>query len=172
MASFALLLVALLVLVISWLWDYVILCLIWKPHIIGNKLRKHGIPGPPYKFFKGCNEDIKRMKEKADSLVLDIHDHNYLPRVAPHYLKWRDQYGIGSSQLYVLILGLVWVVMLFYMKIFKCHMSLQIRPPNKYIRTTTLVSSKFCSPNRTNTLQLGKNQMHQWLSCIFYICIE
>jgi hypothetical protein len=107
MASFALLLVVLLVLVISWLWDYVMLRLIWKPQIITNKLRKHGIPGPPYKFFKGCNEDIKRMKEKADGLVLDVHDHNYLPRVASHYLKWRDQYGIGSSQLYVLVLGLV-----------------------------------------------------------------
>ncbi|PVH32654.1 hypothetical protein PAHAL_9G452200 [Panicum hallii] len=105
MASFALLLVVLLVLVISWLWDYVMLRLIWKPQIITNKLRKHGIPGPPYKFFKGCNEDIKRMKEKADGLVLDVHDHNYLPRVASHYLKWRDQYGKGL----VFVEGIDWV---------------------------------------------------------------
>nr|CAB3500699.1 unnamed protein product [Digitaria exilis] len=104
MASFALLLVALLVLVISWLWDYAILRLIWRPYITANKLKEHGIHGPPYKFFKGCNENIKRMKEKADSSVLDVHDHNYLPRIAPHYLKWRHQYGIGSSPVFPSVL--------------------------------------------------------------------
>ncbi|TVU46877.1 hypothetical protein EJB05_06449 [Eragrostis curvula] len=80
-------------LAISWLWDYVIVRLIWRPYIIAKKLREQGISGPPYMFFKGCNEDIKKMKEKADSLVLDVHDHNYLPRIAPHYLQWRTQYG-------------------------------------------------------------------------------
>jgi PHYB activation tagged suppressor 1 len=33
--------------------------------------------------LKGCNEDVKKMKDAADDLVLDVHDHNYLPRVMP-----------------------------------------------------------------------------------------
>ncbi|KAL6593999.1 hypothetical protein ACP70R_048900 [Stipagrostis hirtigluma subsp. patula] len=93
MASFALLLGALMVLAILWLWDYIVVSLIWRPYTIAKKLREQGIHGPPYNFFKGCNEDIKRMKVKADGLVMDLHDHNYLPRIAPHYLKWRAQYG-------------------------------------------------------------------------------
>ncbi|GJN31596.1 hypothetical protein PR202_gn00121 [Eleusine coracana subsp. coracana] len=93
MATHALLLVMLVALAISWLWEYVVVRLIWRPYIIGRKLKAQGIHGPPYKFFKGCNQDIKRMKEKADNLVLNVHDHNYLPRIAPHYHQWRAQYG-------------------------------------------------------------------------------
>ncbi|KAL5209847.1 hypothetical protein ABZP36_005470 [Zizania latifolia] len=93
MASFAPVLLALLLLVVSWLWDYIIVRLIWRPYMAAKKLKVQGIHGPPYKFLKGCNEDVKRMKDAADGLVLDVHDHNYLPRVAPHYLKWRSQYG-------------------------------------------------------------------------------
>ncbi|KAL6650011.1 hypothetical protein ACP70R_014235 [Stipagrostis hirtigluma subsp. patula] len=85
--------VALLVVSITWLWDYIITRLIWRPHTIAKEFREQGICGPSYKFLKGCNEDIKIMKEEQDSLVLDVHDHNYLPRIAPHYLKWRAQYG-------------------------------------------------------------------------------
>ncbi|KAJ1296977.1 hypothetical protein BS78_01G342900 [Paspalum vaginatum] len=35
----------------------------------------------------------KAMKEAADELVFDVHDHNYIPRIAPHYVRWRAQYG-------------------------------------------------------------------------------
>uniref|UniRef100_A0A0D9VUG2 Cytochrome P450 n=1 Tax=Leersia perrieri TaxID=77586 RepID=A0A0D9VUG2_9ORYZ len=87
-------LVALLVVAISWLWDYTIVRLIWRPYRIAKEFReKLGIHGPDYKFLKGNNEDISNMKEDADGQVLDIHDHNYVPRIAPHYLKWRAQYG-------------------------------------------------------------------------------
>ncbi|WVZ57064.1 hypothetical protein U9M48_007501 [Paspalum notatum var. saurae] len=94
MAFFVLLtLVSLLVVAISWLWDYTIMRLIWKPYSIAKELRAQGIHGPPYKFVKGCNEDIKTMKAEEDSVVLDVHNHNYLPRIVPHYIKWRAQYG-------------------------------------------------------------------------------
>ncbi|TKV95908.1 hypothetical protein SEVIR_9G393700v4 [Setaria viridis] len=86
-------LVALLVVGITGLWDYAIVRLIWRPYTIAKKFRQQGIHGPSYRFLKGCNEDIKSMKDETDSLVLDVHDHKYLPRIAPHYLKWRAQYG-------------------------------------------------------------------------------
>ncbi|KAJ1296976.1 hypothetical protein BS78_01G342800 [Paspalum vaginatum] len=86
-------LVALLVVSITGLWDYTIVRLIWRPYTIAKKFRQQGIHGPSYRFMKGCNEDIKSMKGETDSLVLDVHDHKYLPRIAPHYLKWRAQYG-------------------------------------------------------------------------------
>ncbi|KAF8720918.1 hypothetical protein HU200_023320 [Digitaria exilis] len=85
--------VALLAAAITWLWDYTFMLLVWRPYAIGKKLRRQGIHGPTYKVVKGCKEDIKTMKEETDGLVLDVHDHNYLPRIAPHYLKWRAQYG-------------------------------------------------------------------------------
>lgn len=83
MASLALVFLALLLPTISWLWDYIIVPHIWRPYIAAKRLREQGIRGPPYKFLKGCNEDVKKMKDAADDLVLDVHDHNYLPRVMP-----------------------------------------------------------------------------------------
>jgi hypothetical protein len=89
----ALALISLLVLAVSWIWEYVIVRLIWRPYAIAKMLRMQGIHGPPYKVLKGSNEEEKRLKEEAAGLVLDVHDHNFLPRIAPHYLKWRAQYG-------------------------------------------------------------------------------
>ncbi|KAL6878363.1 hypothetical protein ACP4OV_012533 [Aristida adscensionis] len=88
-----LVLVALLVVAITWLWEYTVMRLIWRPHIIAKEMRAQGIRGPSYKFLKGCNEDVKSMKEAGASLVFDVHDHNYLPKIAPHFLKWRAQYA-------------------------------------------------------------------------------
>ncbi|OEL30306.1 Cytochrome P450 709B1 [Dichanthelium oligosanthes] len=86
-------LVALLTAAVTWLWDYTVVRLVWRPYAMAKALRAQGIHGPPYKLARGCNDDIKAMKEETDGLVLDVHDHNYLPRIAPHYLKWRAQYG-------------------------------------------------------------------------------
>ncbi|KAL5210367.1 hypothetical protein ABZP36_005990 [Zizania latifolia] len=94
MASAVLLaLAALLVAAISWLWDYTVLRLAWWPCRVTREFRARGIHGPTYRFLKGCNGDISSMKKEADSLVLDLHNHDYLPRIAPHYLKWRALYG-------------------------------------------------------------------------------
>jgi hypothetical protein len=91
--SVALALIALLVLAVSWIWEYVVVRLIWRPYAIAKMLRGQGIHGPPYKFLKGCKEEEKRLKAEAAGLVLYVHDHNHLPRIVPHYLKWRAQYG-------------------------------------------------------------------------------
>uniref|UniRef100_M8BGY1 Secologanin synthase n=1 Tax=Aegilops tauschii TaxID=37682 RepID=M8BGY1_AEGTA len=90
MASFAALpLAALLVLAVSWAWEH----LVWRPYAIAKRHRAQGIHGPPYRFLKGSNEEVRRMKAETADVVLDVRDHNYLPRVAPHFLKWRAQYG-------------------------------------------------------------------------------
>uniref|UniRef100_A0A804R778 Cytochrome P450 709B2 n=1 Tax=Zea mays TaxID=4577 RepID=A0A804R778_MAIZE len=87
------LLAALLLVAATRLWDYVFVRLVWRPYAITKGFREQGIHGPSYRFFKGCNEEIRSMKEKTDGLVLDVGDHKYLPRIAPHYLEWRAQYG-------------------------------------------------------------------------------
>ncbi|CAM0873380.1 unnamed protein product [Alopecurus aequalis] len=40
------------------------------------------------------------MKAEADSVELDMHDHDYVRRILPHFLKWKDQYG-GSFLLWL-----------------------------------------------------------------------
>nr|CAB3495818.1 unnamed protein product [Digitaria exilis] len=89
----ALALVSVLAAAIAWVWDHAVVRLVWRPYAIGKELRSQGIHGPPYKLVKGSNEEFNAMKEETDGLVLDVHDHNYIPRIAPHYLKWRAQYG-------------------------------------------------------------------------------
>ncbi|CAN6325106.1 unnamed protein product [Urochloa humidicola] len=78
---------------IARLWDYAAVRLLWRPYSITRCFREQGIRGPSYRFLRGCNDEIRSLKEKTDSMVLDVGDHKYLPRIAPHYLKWRAQYG-------------------------------------------------------------------------------
>ncbi|RLN42859.1 hypothetical protein C2845_PM01G16240 [Panicum miliaceum] len=66
---------------------YTFLRLVWRPYAIGKELTAQGIHGPPYRLGRGCNDDTKAMKEETDGLALDVHDHNDLPRIAPHYLS-------------------------------------------------------------------------------------
>jgi hypothetical protein len=89
-----LLLAALLVVAATRLWDYIVVRLVWWPYAITKGFREKGIHGPSYSFFKGCNEEVRSLKEKTDGLVLNVGDHKYLPRIAPHYLRWRAQYGM------------------------------------------------------------------------------
>ncbi|EER94798.1 hypothetical protein BDA96_01G383500 [Sorghum bicolor] len=55
--------------------------------------RAQGVRGPPYRFLRGNNHDVRRMRAEGDALRLDVRDHNYLPRVMPHFLTWKQQYG-------------------------------------------------------------------------------
>ena len=69
---------ALLALTAAWLWDYAV---------------AQGVRGPPYRYLRGSNGDIRRMKAEADGAVMDVRDHDYLRRVVPHLLAWKGQYG-------------------------------------------------------------------------------
>lgn len=85
---------ALLALAAAWLWDYVVVRLLWRPRAVAGMFRAQGVRGPPYSFLSGCNREMRRMKAEADDgLRLDVRDHNYLPRVMPHFLAWKQQYG-------------------------------------------------------------------------------
>lgn len=87
-------LAALLALAASWLWNYAVVRLAWRPRSVARRFREQGVRGPPYRFLRGSNEDIRRMKAEADRMaVLDVRDHDYLPRTLPHFVKWKEQYG-------------------------------------------------------------------------------
>lgn len=88
---------ALLALAAAWLWDYAVVRLLWRPRSVAQMFRAQGVRGPPYRFLRGCNHDIRRMREEADGIRLDVRDHNYLPRVLPHLLTWKQQYGMSVS---------------------------------------------------------------------------
>jgi len=85
---------ALLALAAAWLWDYAVVRLLWRPRAVSGMFRAQGVRGPPYSFLRGNNHDIRRMRAEADALRLDVRDHNYLPRVMPHFLTWKQQYGM------------------------------------------------------------------------------
>jgi hypothetical protein len=53
---------------------------------------------------------MRKMKAEADDgLRLDVHDHNYLPRVMPHFLARKQQYDryaclfVQSSRMYLFL---------------------------------------------------------------------
>ncbi|KAG0550967.1 hypothetical protein BDA96_01G383400 [Sorghum bicolor] len=84
---------ALLALAAAWLWDYAVVRLLWRPRAVAGMFRAQGVRGPPCSFLRGNNHEMRRMKAAADALRLDVRDHNYLPRVMPHFLTWKQQYG-------------------------------------------------------------------------------
>ncbi|KAF7020347.1 hypothetical protein CFC21_033463 [Triticum aestivum] len=93
LAVLLLVLAALLVVAATRLLEYGVVRLVWRPYSMSKWFGQQGIHGPSYSFLKGCNEDVRSMKEETDRLVLEVGDHKYLPRIAPHYLKWRALYG-------------------------------------------------------------------------------
>jgi PHYB activation tagged suppressor 1 len=87
---------ALLVLAVSRLWSYAVVRLLWRPRAVARMFHEQGVRGPPYMYLRGSNEDIRRMKTEADGVELDVHDHDYLKLALPHFVKWKDQYGMLS----------------------------------------------------------------------------
>jgi cytochrome P450 family 709 len=84
---------ALLALAAAWLWDYAVARHLLRPRAVASVLRAQGVRGPPYRYLRGSNGDVRRMKAEADGAALDARDHDYLPRVVPHFLAWKYKYG-------------------------------------------------------------------------------
>lgn len=91
MGYFELILGALVVVLVSVLWGAFVK-LAWKPYDLARRVRKQGVKGPQPKFWSGCLEEIRSLKKDAEGMEMDIHNHNIVPRVLPHYAKWVSQY--------------------------------------------------------------------------------
>ena len=83
-------LAAILALTVARLWIYAVA----RPRGVARMFREQGVRGPPYRFMRGSTGDIRRMKAEAEGVELDVHDHDYLRRILPHFMKWKDQYGM------------------------------------------------------------------------------
>ena len=80
---------ALLALAAAWLWDYAVA----RPRAVASMFQAQGVRGPPYRYLRGSNGDIRRMRAEADGVAVDARDHDYLRRVLPHFVAWKDKYG-------------------------------------------------------------------------------
>ncbi|RLN18608.1 hypothetical protein C2845_PM02G25070 [Panicum miliaceum] len=78
----------------AWLWDYAVARHLLRPRAVASVLRAQGVRGPPYRYLRGSNGDVRRMRAEADGAALDARDHDYLRKVVPHFLAWKDKYGI------------------------------------------------------------------------------
>ncbi|XP_073010712.1 cytochrome P450 709B2-like [Typha latifolia] len=83
---------ALVVILVSWLWNLLVY-LTWRPYAITKRFREQGIRGPSYKFWSGSLEEMKSMRKASEGVVLDIHSHDITPRIHTHFSKWISQYG-------------------------------------------------------------------------------
>ncbi|CAN6312614.1 unnamed protein product [Urochloa humidicola] len=84
---------ALLALAAAWLWDYAVVRHLWRPRAVAAAFRAQGVRGAPYRFLRGSNGDVRRMRAEADAVELDVRDHDYVRRIMPHLLAWKDKYG-------------------------------------------------------------------------------
>uniref|UniRef100_A0ACD5ZKM5 Uncharacterized protein n=1 Tax=Avena sativa TaxID=4498 RepID=A0ACD5ZKM5_AVESA len=94
MASAAvLLLVALAVVLASWMLTAAMHRLVWRPYAVARAFRRQGIRGPEYRFYVGNNEESKALRVATADDVLDLRSHDIIPRVLPQYKAWMASYG-------------------------------------------------------------------------------
>ncbi|CAL5044597.1 unnamed protein product [Urochloa decumbens] len=92
MAAMGLVVAALAVVLVPWLWAAV-LHLVWRPYAATRAFARQGIRGPPYRFFYGNSGETKAMLAAASGEVLDRSSHDIVPRVMPHYRAWASRHG-------------------------------------------------------------------------------
>ncbi|XP_051199945.1 cytochrome P450 709B2 [Lolium perenne] len=94
MASSAVLaLVALAVMLVTWVWTVAMQHLVWRPYAVAKAFRRQGIRGPAYRFFVGNNEESKAMRVATADDVLDLRSHDIIRRVLPQYQAWMAAHG-------------------------------------------------------------------------------
>ncbi|XP_015694744.2 cytochrome P450 709B1-like isoform X2 [Oryza brachyantha] len=79
--------------VASWVFNAVVVSLVWRPRAVARRLRAQGVGGPGYRFFSGNVGEIRRLRAEGAAVVLDVSSHDFLPIVQPQFLKWIALYG-------------------------------------------------------------------------------
>uniref|UniRef100_A0ACD5XYA3 Uncharacterized protein n=1 Tax=Avena sativa TaxID=4498 RepID=A0ACD5XYA3_AVESA len=94
MASSAVMgLVALAVVLATWVLTAAMHRLVWRPYAVAKAFRRQGIRGPAYRFYVGNSEESKAMRLATADDVLDLRSHDIIPRVLPQYKAWMESYG-------------------------------------------------------------------------------
>uniref|UniRef100_A0ACD5ZQ04 Uncharacterized protein n=1 Tax=Avena sativa TaxID=4498 RepID=A0ACD5ZQ04_AVESA len=86
-------LVALAVVLATWMFTAAMHLLVWRPYAVARAFRRQGIRGPAYRFYVGNNEESKALRVATADDVLDLRSHDIIPRVLPQYKAWMASYG-------------------------------------------------------------------------------
>lgn len=68
----------------------------WRARAVARRLAAQGVRGPRRGgLLRGCNDEVRRRKAEAeaDGVAMDVGDHDYLRRVVPHFVAWKELYG-------------------------------------------------------------------------------
>ncbi|KAF0911983.1 hypothetical protein E2562_012794, partial [Oryza meyeriana var. granulata] len=66
----------------------------WRARAVKRRFAAQGVRGPRRGgLLRGCNDEVRRRKAEADAVEMDVRDHDYLRRIVPHFVAWKEQYG-------------------------------------------------------------------------------
>ena len=67
--------------------------LIWRPYAFHKAYTGQGIRGPPYRILAGNVPESTGLLREAYAQPMQDISHDIVPRITPHYHKWRKIYG-------------------------------------------------------------------------------
>jgi len=67
--------------------------LIWRPYAFHKAYAGQGIRGPPYRILVGSVPEYTELLRESHAQPIENISHDIVPRMMPHYLKWRQIYG-------------------------------------------------------------------------------
>ncbi|CAM0948496.1 unnamed protein product [Alopecurus aequalis] len=85
--------VALVVVLLTWLLTAAMHKLAWRPYGVQKAFRLQGIRGPAFRLWVGNKEEVRAMREASSNDVLDLGSHDIVRRVQPELQAWTAKYG-------------------------------------------------------------------------------
>jgi PHYB activation tagged suppressor 1 len=67
--------------------------LVWRPYALQKAYIGQGIRGRPYRILAGSVPEYTQLIREARAQPVQNISHDIVPRMMPHYLKWRQIYG-------------------------------------------------------------------------------